>query len=277
MRSILALTDYSTLSEFAITAAFKLAKQYGAELTIFHNSMAGELIEYGVEHDLQIKTIEPNSEDNTSNLVAWNALATEHKIQPTILFGSGKILKNIDHIVQKYDIDIIIMGSTGAGGKKEYLWGSNTQRVVENVDCPVLIIKKEMSDYRLDNIVFASSFNKEDKEVFSYFLNLINPPKDAIIHLLTVDTDSFFNQPSPLMKEVFKDYQKLAQPYKTEAHFYQGYSVDAGIRKFLHEVNPDILVMSNRFNKPIKHALQGNETLRAVNHSEFPVLTIDYK
>ena len=277
MRHILALTDYSSLSELSVIAAFKLAKQYEAKLTIYHNAIKGDLLEYKDAEDIQIKTIDQNAENKVTNMAVWKALAAEHKIQPTILFGAGKIIQNIDKIVEKYEIDMIIMGSSGAGGKKEYLWGSNTQRVVENVDCPVLIIKKEMADYRLDNIVFASSFNKEDKEVFTYFLDLIKPPKDATIHLLTVDTISFFNQPSPLMKEVFKDYQELALPYKTESHFYPGYSVDAGIRKFLKEVQPDILVMSNRFNKPIKHALQGNETLRAVNHSEFPVLTIDYK
>lgn len=277
MRNILALTDYSTLSELAVNAAFKLAKQYEAGLTIYHNSIKGDLIEFREKEEILIKNIDQSTEKSVTNLAVWKSLAKEHEIQPTILIGSGKIQKNIAIIVQKYAIDMIVMGSSGAGGKKEYLWGSNTQRVVENVDCPVLVIKKEMADYRLDNIVFASSFNIEDKEVFTYFLDLIKPPKDATIHLLTIDTISFFNQPSSLMKEVFKDYEKLALPYKTETHFYPGYSVDAGIRKFLKEVQPDILVMSNRVNKPIKHALQGNETLRAVNHSEFPVLTIDYK
>lgn len=169
------------------------------------------------------------------------------------------------------------MGSSVAGGKKEYVWGSNTEKIVKHVDIPVMVIKKPIKKYTLNNIVFASSFDTNERDILKYALNLLQPPKDAVIHLLSVDTSSFFTQPMGLMKTAMKEIETLVEPYNTKSHFYVDYSIEAGIRHFLEEVQPDILIMSNKNEKPIKRFLSGNNTIRAINHSDFPVLSIDYR
>ncbi|QKY71552.1 universal stress protein [Lentibacillus sp. CBA3610] len=40
-----------------------------------------------------------------------------------------------------YDIDLIIVGSRGLGGVKKMILGSVSNRVVQESDCPVLVIK----------------------------------------------------------------------------------------------------------------------------------------
>ncbi|MDF1698417.1 MAG: universal stress protein [Saprospiraceae bacterium] len=277
MKHILTLTDFSQLAENAVEAAFLFAKKYGAELTIYHNSEDGDLIMYELVGDPEIEHFTLKKSITTPPVSKWKQLAKKHNVTARYLTGSADFIKKIFDITEILEIDLIVMGSSGAGGRKEIIWGSNTEKVVKHVDIPVLVIKKPITDYRLKNIVFASAFDTKEKEVLKFALNLLNPPADATIHLLSIDTSSFFTQPMALMKTAMEDFVEVAKPYIVKKHFYKDYSIDAGIRHFMEDVKADLLVMSNRNEKPIKRMISGNNTLKAINHSDFPVLSIDYR
>ncbi len=276
MKNILTLTDYSTIAENAVEASFVFSKNYNTQLYIYHNTNDGEVTEYNLTNSipLSVNSLEDKSEAPITN---WKSLADKHKVDATLLQGTGDLLKNVAAIIVKYNIDLVIMGSTGAGGKQEYIWGTNTEKVINEIDCPVLVVKRPMNDYRIDEIVFASSFDSNERESFKMAMNLLAPPKDATIHLLSVDTLSYFTQPTIVIKQAMKKFESLAAPYKVKSHFYKDYSIDAGIRHFLEDIKPDLLIMSNRNTNPIKKFIKGSNTIRAVHHADFPVLTIDYK
>jgi len=277
MKNILTLTDFSQVAESAVESAFVFADQYNADLSIYHNGKKGTLTEYDLNKD-SIISIESNlTNAKDSALDRWRYLSDKYKVNVSIIIGNGDIYDNVATVINNKEIDLVIMGSTGAGGKEEYIWGSTTEKVIQEIDCPVLVIKRPMSDYRIDNIVFASSFDTSEREVLQYALDLLSPPQDARIHLLSIDTLSYFTQPTVIMKQAMKEFENICKPYHTESHFYKDYSVDAGIRHFLEEIKPDVLIMSNKNSNPIKRFIKGSNTIRAVNHADFPVLTVDYK
>jgi len=277
MKHILTLTDFSPIAESAVEAAFVFASQHKADLTIYHNSEDGDLVMYELVGDPEIEHFTIKNTISSPPITKWKQLAKKHNVVARYLTGSADFIKKIFNITEILEIDLIVMGSTGAGGKKELVWGSNTEKVVKHVDIPVLVIKSPMTEYRISNIVFASSFDNNEKEILTYALNLLQPPKDATIHLLSIDTSSFFTQPMALMKAAMKEFEGLVSPYKVKSHFYSDYSVEAGIRHFMEEVQPDLLIMSNKNEKPVKRFLTGSNTLRAINQSDFPVLSIDYR
>jgi nucleotide-binding universal stress UspA family protein len=205
----------------------------------------------------------------------WRKLSAMHNVEAKYIIGGGMIQDAVNDIIQRYDVDIIIMGSHGRGQKNE-TWGSTTIQIVKQVDLPTLVIKQPLSDVKFDHIVYASTFNVEDRKDFTHFLQLIQPTEDTQIHLLSIDTSNYFSQPTIVMKEAMKDFIDLAYPHQCEAHFYPDYSVDAGIRHFIEEQNPDLLVMSNKHDKPIRHALRGNHTIKSIKDYAIPILSIDF-
>ena len=277
MKQILTLTDFSQIAETAVESAFILANKYGAELTIYHNTEDGDLIMYELVGDPEIEHFTIQNSITSPPVSKWKQLAKKHNVTARYLTGSADFIKKIFDITEILEIDLIVMGSSGAGGRKEIIWGSNTEKVVKHVDIPVLVIKKPMTDYRMKNIVFASAFDVKEQEVLRFALNLLNPPSDATIHLLSIDTSSFFTQPMGLMKTAMSDFEEIVKPLNVKSHFYKDYSIDAGIRHFMEEVDADILVMSNKNEKPIKRMISGNNTIKAINHLTHPVLSIDYK
>ncbi|HBY66519.1 MAG TPA: universal stress protein, partial [Flavobacteriaceae bacterium] len=97
----------------------------------------------------------------------------------------------IKQAVSLYKIDLIIMGTNGATGAKEVLFGSNTLNVIRNVDCPVLAIPENFSfekmKYSLFSLHHGSVVNKEKLEPF---FNLIEKHDETHIHILDIDDDS---------------------------------------------------------------------------------------
>jgi len=277
MKHILTLTDFSMVAETAVEAAFVLASKHGSDLTIYHNSEDGDLIMYELVGDPEIEHFTLRNSISSPPITKWKELAKKHNIVARYLTGSADFIKKIFNITEILEIDLIVMGSTGASGKKEYVWGSNTEKVVKHVDIPVMVIKKPLKDYRFDNIVFASSFDSNEKEVLKYALNLLRPPKDATVHLLSIDTSSFFTQPIGLVKGALKEFESIVAPLSVKSHFYPDYSVEAGIRHFMEEIQPDLLIMNNKNEKPVKRFLSGSNTIRVINHLDFPVLSIDYR
>lgn len=272
MRHILTLTDYSNYAENAVESAFIYAKKYGADLTIYHNLCEEEIISFSINQSELLNLKSPHiPADN------WISHAKHYGVETTILFGQKPFVNSIASIIEENQIDLVIMGSNGTSNAEEMVWGSNTEKVINQIDIPVLVIKDKIKDYRIDNIVFASDFKEKDKDILKYALDFIQPSSDAVIHLLHVDTADLFSLPTVIMNGFIKEFKKELLPYKVETHNYPDYSVEAGIRHFIEEVKPDMLIMNNKHYNPLLRFIKGSNTLKAVNNSAFPVLTIDYK
>jgi nucleotide-binding universal stress UspA family protein len=53
----------------------------------------------------------------------------------------GRPSDRIIETAKTEDFDLVVMGSRGLGGIKEFLLGSVSDRVADEVPCPVLIVK----------------------------------------------------------------------------------------------------------------------------------------
>ena len=69
--------------------------------------------------------------------------------------------KEIGITAQKHNADLIVMGSHGATGIKEFFVGSNTEKVVRHSEIPVMVIKKRMEKFNPTSFAFASDLNTE--------------------------------------------------------------------------------------------------------------------
>ena len=276
MKKILVLTDFSLTSIEAIKSAFKLSIQYGGQITIYHNMTEGTRIRINLNEQNKNALYHLENGTQAKLLQEWQKWGEKHDRKITFISSGGKIVDFVLKYCNEQQPDLIVMGSDGKSNRPEKPWGSTTENMVKNIDYPILIIKKAINDLPFNEIVYASSFNKKEEQSFHYYLRLLPPGSTATIHLLCIDTEHFFTQPSALIKEVMDDYQKIALPLKTEKHFYKDYNVRAGIRHFNRALKPDIIVMSNKVKKHIKHVILGNDTVEIAQASQFPVLIINY-
>ncbi|NND80389.1 MAG: universal stress protein, partial [Maribacter sp.] len=136
--------------------------------------------------------------------------------------------------------------------------------------------KRPVKSTDFKEVVYASEMTSRDEEGFKHFLEFLKPFNPDCLHLLIVNTGSFFKQPHMLAKESLKKFESLAKDYNCKSHFYSDYSIESGIRHFAEEQNIDLIGISNLHSSAIKRIFQGSVVEMLVNHSDLPVYVVDY-
>jgi len=191
---ILIPTDFSDVANNALQYAIELAKKNQAEIHVLYvknipimdNSFPNNVYQtYMIEVDEFTKK---SFEDLTSNFLK----NTEVKFKTHTAFGF--IQDEIQDFSEKNEIDLIVLGTTGASGIQELLIGSNAASVAANSAIPVLIIPPTSNFEEIIHLVYATDYNEPEFPAVSrlaYFASLY----DADVSILHVksDYDNFFD------------------------------------------------------------------------------------
>ena len=163
MKSILLPTDFSNNSLNAIHYALELFRNERCEFFILNVQKASSF----VSDDLMTM--------QSSTTIYQNLIETSKKSIKKIITDVKKKYKSENHVyhsIVDYDnfidavnqiikakkISLIVMGTKGATGAEKVIFGSNTVRVMQRCDCPVLAIPDNCKFKSLDKIAFTSNY-----------------------------------------------------------------------------------------------------------------------
>jgi nucleotide-binding universal stress UspA family protein len=276
IQNILVPTDFSACATYAVDAAVLLAKKHKAYLHFI--SCTSPIQEKSAKHNLQVEEDaaykrQIKKTDGLLKDLEKSLKSTYEKITIKQVFGT--LVEVIQAISEANQIDLIVMGSYGLSGKNKYFIGSNTQKVVRKVHVPVLVVKKPIGTIDFKKVVFASAFNTSDKDIFLKMLDFVKADQPEI-HLVMINTLSWFGQPYVLSKAAMEDFKTLCHPLECHLHFYRDSKVDAGIRHLSNDIKADLIAISNHERHPIKRIFAGSSVEALVNYSEIPVLSLDF-
>ena len=94
----------------------------------------------------------------------------------------------IEDIVQKENMDLVIMGTQGATGAKEILFGSNTVHVMKKSTAPVLAIPSDFDFEPPRQLLFPTDFEVEYGQANLDFLLWISKLWHAKIHIMYISS-----------------------------------------------------------------------------------------
>ncbi len=159
-----------------------------------------------------------------------------------IILSSDDLIDTIEHIVKMYQINLVIMGTKGATGAKEFFFGSNTVKIAKKMRlCPILIVPEEFDFETPKQIAFSTDFNRfyGDKELkpLKQLASLFDS-KIRIVHINEKEhLDGIQDYNLNVLKENFKDYEH-------SFHWMPDYSKKVTeINDFIEELKIDILAM----------------------------------
>ncbi len=164
----------------------------------------------------------------------------------------------INEQIEEKDIDLVVMGTKGASGSKEILFGSQTVHTIKKAKCPVLAIPSEYDFKPLKSLLLPSDLSIGFKENQLKILKNIAFKNKAILHILHVMQDEE-------LTEIQKEGQKtLAEYFKNVSvsfHFVEGDDIQKAITEFQKENNIEMLSMINN-----KHSFFENLFFKPVIH-----------
>lgn len=271
MKKILVPTDFSDHAYYALKVAAQIAKQNGGEIFLLHML---ELPHQGSDalgsgHDLPEIMLFKNSAINKLEDLMDDPVLEGLKVSEIIQFELA--FDGIMNVSQKNNVDLIVMGSHGASGFKEMFIGSNAEKVVRNSEIPVLIIKKEVGEFKVNKFVFASDFSDEIKKPFVKVVEFANK-FGAELELAMINTPSSF-KPTHIAVDIMKKFISNFSIDNYTINIYNDVNVENGILNFANHINADLIGVSTHGRKGIAHFFNGSISEDLVNHSLRPVVT----
>jgi|SRR5690554_545120 len=270
MKRLLVPTDFSEQAENALKVAIQIAKKFDSEIFVIHSmEMPLHLATSGNSGSLPeslffIKLAEKHFSDLREKDYLDGIVINE-------AIGRGEIYEDIEEACEKNDIDLIVMGSTGASGFKEMFVGSNTEKVVRTSKTPVLVIKNNHPIFEVKDFVFASDFSLSGQGALKKAQEFAEKI-DAKTHLLMVNTPANFKTSAEgyLQMEEFVKGMNL-QNYTL--NIYNDVSVEKGILNFAKHINAQLIGMGTHGRKGISHFFNGSVSEDIVNHANMPIVT----
>ncbi len=147
MRNILLLTDFSDNSINALHYALKLFSGSSNIFFVLHVEVANTFLTDDLIADGN-KSIYDSLVEKPKNrlkkVVSDLEAASKHEnFNFEMLVDHDVFLDSVNQVVASKDIDLIVMGTNGATGAKEVIFGSNTINVIRKVTCPTLVIPED--------------------------------------------------------------------------------------------------------------------------------------
>lgn len=194
MKHILLPTDFSDNSWNAIKYAIKLFKN---EACVFHLLNTYTPIIYNVEYVLGYPAqfglgdaIRNTSQENLKELVG--KIAEEfpnnlnHKFETLARFDT--LISGIKEFMSKHTTHVIVMGTQGATGAKEVLFGSNTVHVFKEIKCPVIAIPSGFEYENPHEVLFPTDLGVNYKVTQLGLLKEIAESHNSRINAMHVST-----------------------------------------------------------------------------------------
>ena len=169
MKNILLPTDFSDNSWNAIKYALQLFKKEKCKFYLLNTYTP---VIYHVEYVLvqpaqfgmydSVRETALNNLDNFKTRIKKEFNNPKHTIETIAAFNT--LIPEVTEIVRAKSIDYVVMGTKGATGVKEILFGSNTVHVFKNVKCPILAIPDGFDFEAPHEVLFPTDYKVSYKD-----------------------------------------------------------------------------------------------------------------
>jgi len=276
IQKIVVPVDFSSTANKALDHAIFMAKLHQAELILVHvheTIMHTSALDYGdlpsiIDFEDSVnKKIDSKLSDLAHSIKLDNAVTT--KVRTT----TGRAYIRIIEIAEEEKADIIVMGTHGVSGFREFFLGSNTFRVVSDSPCPVLSIQESSDTESFKEIVLPiddSSASRQKVGLAAYFAKHYNA-RVHVLGLITSEDEEYNHRMNLKLKQVV-DYLSDAEVNHTVGKV-SGSNLATLTQNYASSVNADLIVIMTEQESNLNF-LMGPYAQQLVNHSKIPILSL---
>ena len=277
MKKILVPCDFSDPAVQAFRFAVEIANQSKGEiillnvveLPVMHDTVLMPTLNFEMEF---LKDLKANAEKNFNKMkTKW----ANDGPKVSSFVEHGPISTTIGHFAEKKKADLIVMGTKGASGLKEFFVGSNTEKIVRKSTVPVIAVKKFVKASSIKNIVFPNTLGK-DQEDLTMKVKALQEFFKAKLHILYVNTPANF-QDDISIKRHLKEFVDRFMIKNFTLNVFNDLEQESGMIHFAHEVGADMIAMATHGRRGLNHLMMGSIAEDIVNHINCPIWTCTEK
>ena len=281
MKNILVPTDLSDLAENGLKVAVDIAKRGHAKIYLVNFvkhpfgrtfTATGDIYtKYADEENLfTVQLIRKHKEELNELVEKYK----EESFQIEAMVYDEDLDDGIDPFVEKYNIDLIVMGTTGHETFDEKFTGNHVEQVIEEADCPVLSVRE---DYRLQDmhhIVLGWDLDEDKK--YSKAISYVNELSDVLKARLDV---VYVVSPGTKDKEkIGEELKRAASEHKLtnfNIHIVENDDTEDGLLNYAHKVQAGMIVMLTNAKSGMARFFTHSSTEDMSRESDIPVFTVN--
>lgn len=282
-KNILLATDFSPASSRALEYAASLARRYGSTIYLTHiisldsyPLMAPEFAASSLQK-MQVEAQENFREVLKSGLLI--ALPYKAVIQ------EGNLWPSLEELIKKYEIDLLVVGTHGAGAVRKILIGSGAEEIFRKAKVPVLTVGPSTAidpqyEVEFKNILFATDFGKSAEREAEYAVSLAQEhcSKLRLVHVFP-HPEAYGESVLALEKQNSMAQLEELVPAENDLHCKLDFEVPVGepveqILRIAQETKADLIVMGAKARKSLAGNVPHTKAYRVVCEAKCPVLTV---
>jgi nucleotide-binding universal stress UspA family protein len=271
MKKILVPCDFSSSAIQAFKFATQIALQSKGEIIILYVVELPVLRHGPVPINAMEKVFLKGEKEKIDRDFSKMVDKWGKKVKVSLAVDHGAVNHTIIANIKRKKIDLVVMGTHGASGIREYVIGSNAEKVIRYSPVPVISVKQNFSN-SIKRIVFATDLSDLPKKVNEKILQL---QKFFNAHLYVVYMNTPYNfKTEEALRPLIKDFMKRNGFSKDcTSSIYNDYDLVDGIRNFAKYNKADMVVVPTHSKKGILHFIFGSVAEDVANHIECPIWT----
>jgi len=274
MKKIIVPIDFSEYSNFALETAALLAKKNKAEILALHMLEMSEAILTRAGTDMQMETVFflKLAEKKFEEFLNKDYLKG---IKVTPIVKHFRVFSELNEVAEEYSADLIVMGSHGASGIKEFFIGSNTEKVVRHSNLPVLVVKHDPILIDFEDVVFACDFTDESVKAYINARKLFKK-LGSKMHLVYVNLPNESFRSTSEMEAKVHSFIKKAEgnlDHIDSVKYISDYTIEQGILNYANSIGADLIAIATHGRTGLSHLMEGSISEDLANHSTLPVMT----
>jgi len=281
--NILLATDFSPASDRALGYAASLARHYSSAVYLTHIiTLDGYPM---VSPEFAASSLEKRHSEAANKfrrlLKSGRLFALPHKA----VIQEGRLWPSIEELIEKYAIDLLVVGTHGVRAVRKVLIGSVAEELFRKARVPVLTVgpsteTEPMYELEFKNILFATDFGRSAEREAEYAFSLAQEhcSRLRLAHIFP-HPDAHGEDVSALEKENIVAQLRELVPRGTEPHCKLDFEVPVGepveqILQIAAETKADLIVMGAKRREILAGNVPHTMAYRVVCGARCPVLTV---
>jgi len=271
MKKILVPCDFSVPATQAFKFAAAIARQSKGEIVLLH-IVELPVLRHGpvpinaLEKSYLGKIKERITIDVDRMISKWGK-----GLKVSFVLDHGAVNNTIVRNIKKHKVDLIVMGTHGASGIREFILGSNAEKIVRYASVPVITVKKQLKN-NIKNIAFATDLLPIPSKVIER-LKALQKFFNAHLHIVYVNTPFNFRTDEFLRPKVTEFINKNGFTRNSTFTIINDHDEVSGIRNFVKKINADLVALPTQSKKGLSHFLFGSVAEDVANHINCPIWT----
>lgn len=283
LQNILLATDFSSSSEAALRFAAAIAHRYDSQVYLAHviRPDVYQLVPPEVSATALEQTRRYAERQMSDLLVSGSLRGIAHQV----LLGEGELWAILSAMIERHEIDMVVVGTHGRTGVRKLLMGSVAEQIFRLAACPVLTVGPKVSaevpeEVELRHILFATDFTPASESAAAYALSLAQEHEARLTMLHVVQEDGGTSPPNAALLQSFfsRRLQEMVPPgvglwCQPECLVEFGTPADR-ILKAAADLQADLIVLGVRRSANFPGHLPPATAYKVVCQGHCPVLTI---